>query len=366
MTSGGEKLTVFNEIYTSEVLSKIAERAKSDKGLKVLERFLASDNQHLRIERVHFDKCLRFAKERNGIDTDRLGRLREPDNYAAWRSIHNELLVPYFFARGLKLKIRFIINARERGLGDFQVVCPEGVIIVEVKTPKGDDPDLQGPKDSVHAGLDENLLRPAFIDGASQLKRGNKNLIVICTQLCAWIHDSWPFEKLFYGQEVITAPFAPDLGRAVGPIETKFIPDGELHRHVPRRFTRISAIAAFSNDTFLGSPFSEDIQQVQFTVLHNYFARCPIEPSIFGRSEQFVPDRTRKAIKHIKEKNTCVLLYSRETEFANLILRLTNHMYAWFRKLRMLYYRIKMRRVAKSMNQRLREPNDNPRVSRIG
>ncbi len=353
MPPRGYQCTILEEIYTSDVLSKIAHRAESDEGLRVLHRLLVPDNEHRRIERVHFDRCLQFAKQHNGIDEDRLVRLRDPANYGVWKAVHNELLVPYFFAKCFKLKVKFITNAKEGGLGDFQVLQPEGVMVVEVKTPKGDDPDLQGPKGTVHAGLDEGFLRQAFVDGARQLKRGRRNLIVICTQLCAWIHDCKPLEKLFYGQEVITTAFDPHLGRAVRPVRTKFVPNGELHKHIPKRFTRVSAIAAFRNDTYCGAPFCENTQQVQFTVLHNYFACLPISPSVFTRAEQFIPDKATKVIKHVNEKGSARLIYSAETEFADFILRLTNCVYTWLRKARRCYYRLKMRRVAKSIKQGL-------------
>ena len=308
MSSGERSLTVFHQVYTPEVLAAIAKKANSDKGQNVLHRMLIADNDPLRIDRVHFDKCLRFAKQNDGIDADRLARLREPESYAVWKSVHNELLVPYFFTKVFKLEVKFITNAKERGLGDFQIIDPEGIIIVEVKTPRGDDPNLEGPKESMHAGLDEQLLRPAFLDGARQLRRGNKNLIVICTQLCAWIHDWRPFEKLFYGQEIITAAFDTKLGRVVEPVKTKFIPDGELNKYRKKRFTRISAIASFRNDIYCGSPFSEEAQQIQFAVLHNYHALCPISPNLFSEVEQFIPDRKKGSIEHINKEKNAVLI----------------------------------------------------------
>jgi hypothetical protein len=308
MASRAENLTVFHGIYTAGVLSNIAERAKFDKGFRVLHRLLVPDNKHLGIERIHFGKCLRFAKQQGGIDTDRLRRLREPENYAVWKSVHNELLIPYFFAKVFKLNVKFVTNPNQRGLGDFQVIDREGMIVVEVKTPKGDDPDLQGPKGSVHAGLDEDLLRPAFLDGARQLKRGNKNLIVICTQLCAWIHDWSPFEKLFYGQEVITATLDPQVGRIVEPPRIKFVPDGELNKYPKKRFTRISAIASFRTDICCGSPFSEEAQQIQFTLLHNYHALRAISPNLFPDVEQFIPNREKGTIEHINEGKSAFLI----------------------------------------------------------
>lgn len=307
MTSGGEKLTVFNEIYTSEVLSKIAERAKSDKGLKVLERFFAGDNEHLRIERVHFDKCLRFAKEQDGIDADRISRLREPEYYAVWRSVYNELLVPYFSSKVLHLNIRFVVSPNQKGLGDFQINHPEGDVYVEVKTPKGDYRDTQDPQEIGHSGLDEHVLKEVFRDGASQLNKANKNLIVICTQLCEWIID-WSFAELFYGQEKIIRALDQNSHEPVGPTQIKFVPDGELLKYRPKRHTRISAIASFRNDRCLGLPFSEREHQIQFTVLHNYHALSPISPNLFPDVEQFIPNREKGSIDHINDGNSAFLI----------------------------------------------------------
>lgn len=308
MSSEEYKLTVFHEVYTSQALSKITERAKCDEGLRNLDGILKGDNEYLKIDRVHLDKCLRFAKDNGGLDADRIRRLADPENYHIWQAVHNELLVPYFFAKVFKHKIEFVINPEKKGLGDFHIVHPEEMVIVEVKTPKGDDPDMQGPKESVHAGLDEGLLRSVFLDGARQLKRGNKNLIVICTQLCAWIRDWRPFEKLFHGQEKIAAAFDTKLGRIVEPIKTKFIPDGELNRHKRKRFTRISAIASFRNDHYCGSPFSEEAKQIQFALLHNYHALCPIGPNLFPDAEQFIPNREVGSIEHINKKKSAFLI----------------------------------------------------------
>ncbi len=206
------KLTVFHEVYTPDVINRIAEKAKHDKGLQGLIRRLRGDNEYLKIGRVHLDKCLVFSKQHDALDQDRLSRLRQPHNFHTWQSIYNELLVPYFFAKVFNLQIDFVTNPKRKGLGDFQIIHPKERVIVEVKTPEGDDPNLQGPDDTVHEGFDDELLRPVFLDGARQLQRGNKNLIVICSQLCAWIHDSDAFEKLLYSQEVYTANIDPDVG----------------------------------------------------------------------------------------------------------------------------------------------------------
>lgn len=318
-----------------------------------LNWILRSDNKYPKIDRVHIDKCLCFAKENGGLDADKISRLSNPYNFHEWKSTYNELLVPYFFAKVFKLKIEFVTNPNKKGLGDFRIVHPKGPVIVEVKTPKGDDPNMEGPKESVHTGLDEDLLKSVFLDGARQLTRGNKNLVVICTQLCAWINNWKPFEKLFYGQEVITATFNSKLGRIVEPIRTKFIPDGELNRHKKKRFTRISAIASLSDGIYCNSRFSEHIQQIQFHVLHNYFASKPINPNIFSGADQFVPNKNKKIIKHKEKNNGCILLYSGETGFANLVLKIENYLYSLFRKIRRLYYRIKMHRAEKSMRQEL-------------
>lgn len=167
---------------------------------------------------------------------------------------------------------------------------------------------MQGPKDSAHAGLDEDLLRTAFLEGAGQLKRGNKNLIVLCTQLCAWIHDWWPFEKLFYGGEVIAPTVNPKVGRIVGTVGTKFVPDGELNKYREKRFTRISAIASFRTDIYCGAPFSEKAQQVQFTLLHNYYALRPIGALLFSNAEQFIPNIKKRRMEHINKMKSEFLI----------------------------------------------------------
>jgi hypothetical protein len=226
---------------------------------------------------------------------------------------------------------------------------------VEVKTPKGDDPDCQDSRESAHWGFDEHLIKPSFLEGARQLKRGNRNLIVICTQLCAWIHDESPFEKLLYGQEVITAQLDTKAGRVVGSPWIEYHPDGELHRHRPRRYTRISAIASFREDHYLGLPFSEQEQQVQFTVFHNYFANCEIDLGAFSISEQFIPDTEKETIKHIRPNRRTMIIYMTDSSFVRFLIRTKDFLYDSFRVVRRVYYRFRFRRVIKESIRKKKE-----------
>ena len=145
-----DQLTVLYEVYTPEVLNTIKQRAKVEPGLKNLESRLYPHNEYLEFDRVHLDKCLVFAKQHDALDQDRLSRLRQPQNFHTWQSIYNELLVPYFLAKVFRLQICFITKPERKGLGDFQIIHQEENIIVEVKTPKGDDPNMEGPKESVY------------------------------------------------------------------------------------------------------------------------------------------------------------------------------------------------------------------------
>lgn len=348
MAPEGHDLAVLHEIYTREIVEWISTSAISDKGLSLVHRMLTGANERLAIDRAHFAKCLRFAKEHNGLDADRLQRLRRPEHYAAWKAAYNELLVPYFFAEAFGLTVSFVVNPTQKGQGDFQIMHPKGRVVVEVKTPRGDDPNLQGPQDTVHWGWDEELIRPVFLEAARQLRRGNLNLVVICTQLCAWIHDWTPFEKLLYGEDVITATFDPGTGNTGEP-KTAFQPNGELHRHRPRQYTRISAVASFRTDAYCAGPFDSQVMQVQFAVLHNYFARCPIARQVFHGAEQFLPVPGKGRIKHVKERQSTIFLYLtdgwREGIFKRL--RVTTNLLC--RRIRRLYYRVKFRRAMKAI-----------------
>jgi hypothetical protein len=153
MTSDTYKPTVLDEIYTSQIMGEIAERSQSNAELACLHRILTSNNEYHRITRVHLDKCLRFVKEHNGIDADRLQRLTRPQDFAVWKSVHNELLVPYFFSKVFHLNVGFIVSPNKKGLGDFRINHPEGDVYVEVKTPKGDYRDTQDPQQIGHSGL---------------------------------------------------------------------------------------------------------------------------------------------------------------------------------------------------------------------
>lgn len=272
-------------------------------------------------------------------------RLRKPEDYAAWKATHNELLVPYFFAKAFGLTISFTIVPTQKGQGDFQIIHPKGRVIVEVKTPRGDDPNLEGPQGGAHWGWDEELIKPVFLDAAGQLRRGNLNLVVICTHLCTRIHDSMPFERLLYGEDIIAATFDPETGN-VGEPRTEFRPNGELLRHKPKRYTRISAVASLRTDAYCDGPFDLRVIQVQFAVLHNCHASCPISAQVFRRAEQFLPKR--KGIKHVGEKRSSILLYITEGWSQNIVesLRVSIHLCCrWVRRLR---YRGKIRRIAEA------------------
>ncbi len=217
-------------------------------------------------------------------------------DYAAWKEVHNELLVPYFFAKVLRLRIKFTTNAPSRGLGDFQIVLPTDYIIVEVKTPRGDILAEDLSEDDWHEEVDEHLLESVFRDAAKQVQPGNKNLIVVCTRLCKSMHDSRALEKLLYGHKKLSVAFDQKQGNTA---ETELIADGHLIKHHGKRFTRISAVASFREDVIFQLPVSGGQQQVHFAILHNYHAKCPIPPELFPRVEQFVANRERGRVEQI-------------------------------------------------------------------
>ena len=353
-TSKKQGLAVFHNIYTPEIIQSISMKATPANGLKVLHQLLMGESEYLAADRVHLTRCLRFAEEHNGLDEDRRKRLRSPNDYASWKAVHNELLVPYFFAGTFGLPISFVVNPSQKGEGDFQIVQPDGNIVVEVKTPKGDDPNLQGPRDGAHYGWDEELIRPAFLQAAAQVRRGNRNLIVICTQLCAWIHDWMPFERLLYGEDVITAKFDANLGE-LGEPRMEFHPDGELNRHRPRRYTRVSGVASFRTDTYGTGPFDAQVMQVQLTILHNYFALSPIPRRVFRGAEQFVADKKRRRVRHVNEKHFTIIFYMGESSIRNVGIRVRVTVHQLFRKIRRACLKLKMRRALRSMRD---EPRD--------
>jgi len=348
VTSPTQDLAALHDIFPPAVVDAIAARAQSSNGFKILHETLTATNENSEIARSHLAKCLRFAQDHNGLDTDRLKRLCEPADYATWRAVHNELLVAYFVAKHFALQVSFIVNPTQKGQGDFQIAHSTGRIIVEVKTPKGDDPDLRGPTEKAHYGWDNDLIRTAFLQGAKQVRKGNRNLIVICTQLCAWIHDWMPLEKLLYGQEVITANFDPKRGQITRP-RTEFRPDGKLLGHRPKRHTRVSAVASFRTDAYSEGPFDPEVMQVQFAVLHNYFAACHIPPRVFSAAEQFIPDKRRRRITHVNEKRATLLFYMGENSIQDARTRLKVGIHGLFRKMTRSYYKLKMRRVMKTM-----------------
>lgn len=347
-TSKERELSVFREMYPPEIIESIAARATPANGLKLLYQLLIGANEDFAVDKRRFAKCLRFAKERNGLDEDRRERLRNPDNYASWKAVQNELLVPYVFAETFRLPVLFIVDPTKKGEGDFQIVQPDGNIVVEVKTPRGDDPTLQGPRETAHYGWDEELIKPAFLQAAKQLQRGRRNLVVICTQLCAWIHDWEPFRRLLYGEDVIAARFDVNRGE-LGEPRMEFRANGELNKHRPKRYTRVSAVASFRTDQYSTGPFDPKVMQIQLAVLHNYFALSPVSPQVFPSAEQFVPDRERRSIRHIGEKHSTIVFYMGDSPARNVGIRARVAVHQLFRKMRRAYLKFKMRRVLKSM-----------------
>lgn len=308
MMSDTNDLPALQEIYTPQIIAAIQSKAeRTPKGrLDILCNVLTAANKRFGIARAYLSECLQFAKDQNGFNKDRIQRLRDPEDYAAWKGVHNELLVPYFFAKVFKLTVEFVTNASRGGLGDFLIVLPTDRIVVEVKTPQGDILVKNRSEDDQQRGVDENLqdsgcskvderlLNRVFTDAAREVKPGNKNLIVIGTQLCKSILDSRALEKLLYGHTLVTFD-----GRQGDAAETERIADGQLIKHHGNRFTRISAVASFREDVVFQLPVSCNQQQIHFAVLHNYFAKCPIPPELFPGVEQFVANKEMDRVERI-------------------------------------------------------------------
>jgi hypothetical protein len=157
-----------------------------------------------------------------------------------------------------------------------------------------------------------------------------------------------PFERLLYGEDVIVAAFDPRTGNAGEP-RSEFRPNGELVRGKKKRHTRISAVASFRTDAYCAGPFDSQVMQVQFAVLHNYFARCPIARSVFRRAEQFLPVIGKGKIKRVNERQSTILLYLTDGWVESALKRLRVSTSLLYRLLRRLYYRLKVRRVMKAM-----------------
>jgi hypothetical protein len=291
--------SAFLAIYTTSVIDAFRKRANRENRLDIVYDTLTAANKRFATAKRHLSECLQFASDRNGLDMDRRRRLREPVDYAAWKAVHNELLVPYFFAKVFKLNITFMTNAERRGLGDFQIALPTDCVIVEVKTPRGDVLAQDQSEDDCHGGLEEDLLDSVFRDAAKEMQPGNMNLIVVSTRLCKSIFDARALEKLLYGHKKLSVAFDQKQQRIVRTPETEVIPDGHLLRHRGKRFTRISAVASFKEDMIYRLPVPDGPQQVHFAILHNYYAECPISPELFPGVEQWVANREKGKVEQI-------------------------------------------------------------------
>lgn len=291
--------SAFHEIYTTPIIDTFRKKADRGNRLDIVYDTLTAPSKRFAAAKRHLSECLQFASDQDGLDTQRLSRLREPKDYAEWKQVHNELLVPYFFAKVFKLKIKFTTNAAKRGLGEFRIVLPTDQVIVEVKTPRGDTLAKDQPEEDYHKGLDEHLLNSVFRKAGDQMQPGNKNLLVVSTRLCKWILDSRAFEKLLYGHEVWSFAVQERQDHPAKPAGTEFVPDGHLLRHRGKRFTRVSAVASFRDDIIHSLPLSDGPQQVYFAILHNYYAECPVPPGLFPGVEQYVPDRERSRVERV-------------------------------------------------------------------
>ena len=294
MSSGEYKLTVFHDVYTPVALSRIDERAKHGKGLQGLNRILKGDTEYPRINRIHIDKCLCFAQEKGGLDDDKISRLSNPKDFHEWQSVYNELLLPYFFANVFKHKIEFATTPVKKGLGDFHIVHPNGKIVVEVKTPKGDDAFSNGQNDVEYNGYGDEFIDSVFKDAGNQLCGETRNLVIICPQLCTWIQISKAFIWYLYGKEVWIYE--------EGKFRIAIVPNGELLKHRPPRFTRVSAVGYFRIDSIQYS--NRKGLPVSLTLFHNYFAKKQIPRDVFERVEQYVINESANQIAPINSGNS--------------------------------------------------------------
>ena len=86
-----------------------------------------------------------------------------------------------------------------------------------------------------------------------------------------------------------------------GKLRSAIVPNGELLRHRPTRFTRISSLGSFRIDysrrsTGKGLP-------VSLTLFNNYFAKKQIPIDVFDSVEQYVINESTNQITPINSGN---------------------------------------------------------------
>jgi hypothetical protein len=276
---------ILYEIYNQEVLAQIQKKATDKNGLGVLYQILTSDRISRINQRKHLNKWLIFVNEKNGLDQDRLSRLKEPRDFHSWRSVVNEIEVAYFFAKAFNHNIAFVTNSSAKGEGDFVINAKDESIVVEIKTPNDPDHSYTESISGVHHGLDTHLIKKSFIEAARQLKRGNINLVVICTQLCDWIREiPDSFIEYLFGAEQF------------GQYYSSFDPCGEFVKHKRKRYTRISAIASLDDEIN-----HRNFQRFQFSLYFNKDAAKPLDINQFPNTEQFVLKNGRCSIHNEDE-----------------------------------------------------------------
>jgi hypothetical protein len=102
-----------------------------------------------------------------------------------------------------------------------------------------------------------------------------------------------PFIWYLYGKEVMI--------HEKGKLRTAIVPNGELLRHRPPRFKRISAVGSFRIDYSQRST-GKDLP-VSFTLFHNYFAKKQIPIGVFDSVEQYVINKSTNQIVPINRGN---------------------------------------------------------------
>jgi hypothetical protein len=241
--------------------------------------------------------CGMFEGKR-GVDL--LARLRSQDAND-FRSAIAECLVCWFFAGRLNLPVRAVATNDLGPSPDLQIVLPQGLASIEVKSPF-----RERPKTRIWWGDESDKVAQCIHQANKQFAVDGPNIVVLVPKLRrSLIDDRDSLIRAAYGQTRITARFDPTTGVA-GPATAEYFPNGKFLNNVlpngkPLKpdllpaYRRISAILCVEERPHViwnngaRRMFVQDCWlKHDVLVLHNPNAHDRISVDVFEEYPQFV------------------------------------------------------------------------------
>jgi len=163
-------MDAFEQVYDSRLRGQLSQHAAArpdDHHLRAANTLLNGIHPAQQAWRVHLSAWLDFCKDKRGLDSDRLARLRKVDNWHAWQQAISEIALPYFLGRVYGMSIRYV------SAGGPDVLAEKGQLrlSIEIKTP-GQDPPYRAIGGTRYLGKDEESIEQALRNANGQFSRG--------------------------------------------------------------------------------------------------------------------------------------------------------------------------------------------------